>query len=167
MVAAVRAHPLAGQLLDPERGTPERAIWWTDERTGTPCRALIDWSPANGRSLVDLKTTGDVAPDGLGRLFSAHGYPIQGAHYLRAAAAAGLVGPGAPFVFVLVSRDPPHDVVVARSDPQDLAWADDQCERAYEMWRDCTESGLWPGYSTDLITVTMPPWARRDAEEYL
>ena len=163
MSRALQAHPLAGPLL--AEGQPEQMVFWEDERTGVHCRAMLDFLPANGRSIVDLKSTGDLSPASVGKLFASHGYPIQAAWYRRAAAAAAAGIGDLPFVFVLVDRDPPHPVVVATVDPDDLAWADEQCDRACEIWRDCTASGLWPGYPTEPISVRMPPWARRDYTE--
>jgi len=158
MAEAVREHPLAGPLL--ADGEAERMVFWEDEKTGVQCRAMLDFLPANGRSIVDLKSTGDLSPASVGKLFASHGYPMQAAWYRRAAIAAGIGD--LPFVFVLVDRDPPHPVVVATVDPDDLAWAGEQCDRACEIWRDCTASGLWPGYPTEPISVRMPGWARRD-----
>lgn len=165
MVRAIRAHPVAGPLLTEGSGVAERAVFWSDPETGVRCRALLDWTPNNGRSIVDLKTTADVAPSGLGRLFAAHGYPIQAAWYLDAARAVGLAGPETPFIFVFVSREPPHEVVIADCDRDDLAWAHEQCRLARQIYRDCAESGIWPSYPTEPITVRMPPWARRDPQE--
>lgn len=165
MAKAIGEHPVAGPLLAAGSGVAERAVFWSDPETGTRCRALLDWTPNNGRSVVDLKTTGDVAPAGLGRLFAAHGYPIQAAWYLDAARAVGLAGSETPFIFVFVSREPPHEVVIADCDRDDLAWAHEQCRIARQIHRDCTESGIWPSHPTEPITVRMPPWARRDPQE--
>jgi hypothetical protein len=40
--------------------------------------------------------------------------------------------------------------------------------KACERFRDCTESGIWPGYSDepeDIETIRLPPWVTR-IEEY-
>jgi hypothetical protein len=166
MATAVRNHPLAAGLLS--AGVAERVVTWTDPDTGIPCRAMIDWSPANGRSLVDLKTCNSAAPQHLGRHVAEHGYHVQDVHYDAGARMAELVDDDAPFVFIFVETTPPYGVAVTQLHPDDRDHARDLRRRALEIYRDCTESGIWPGYPTDLLTTRLPSYARRDPdfEEY-
>lgn len=165
MFRAVIEHPLAGPLLSPDKGVAERALFWTDPDTHIDCRAMLDFSPHNRRSIVDLKTTSDASPTNLGRHMARYGYPIQAAWYLRGARQLGLADEGTEFVWVFVERDPPHLVSVVRLAPLDMEWADERCTRAMEMYRDCTGADSWPGYPTDLITVSLPPYGRREYED--
>lgn len=71
MAAALRAHPLAAALLDPEYGKPEQSLFWRDPETGVNCRARLDWLPDSdgGRMLApDYKglalDTAIPTPDG-------------------------------------------------------------------------------------------------------
>ena len=49
MAAAIRRHPQAGALLDPERGMPEQSLFWIDEDTGIWRRARLDFPPGPHR----------------------------------------------------------------------------------------------------------------------
>jgi hypothetical protein len=86
MAAALRAHPLAGKLLDPDRGTPEQSLFWTDERTGVWRRARLDAlpHPAAGRMIIaDYKTCDSAKPRACAKSIANYGYNMQGAAYMR------------------------------------------------------------------------------------
>ena len=59
MAAAIREHPIAGPLFNPEHGTPEVSLFWHDTPTGVMCRARIDWLPhqIEGRRLVVVNSS--------------------------------------------------------------------------------------------------------------
>lgn len=162
MADAVAAHPLAGPLLFEGTGTPERALFWRDEKTGVHCRALVDFSPHNRASLVDVKTCRSAAPADLPRHMAQYGYDVQAAHYMRGGRALGLLEPDAEFIWVFVEREAPHMVSVVRLAPVDMQYAHDRCTLAYELYRDCTAADSWPGYGDGLRTITLPGWTRRD-----
>lgn len=168
MAAEVRRHPEAGPLLAAGAGIPERSLFWTDPATGVECRARLDWYLHSGRGIVDLKTTGDASPAALPRHMEKFGYHTQAGHYLDGAEACGIVGPDAAFVWVFVERTPPHFVTVADLIPADLAEGRAQARLARQILRDCTESGVWPGYPEHIVTISLPPWTRRshDIEEH-
>lgn len=54
MAAAIREHPIAGPLFNPEHGTPEVSLFWRDSPTGIMRRARFDWLPHQyeGRRLI-------------------------------------------------------------------------------------------------------------------
>ena len=163
MTAAALAHPIVWRLFVQTKGAAERSIFWTDEATGVACRARIDWQPETLPLLVDLKTTGDASTDALSKHMASFGYVVQAAWYLQGAEACGLADASTGFTFVFVERDPPYLVTVVDPDPDDLEWAMRQCQRAREIFRDCTEAGTWPGYPQHQ-TVRLPPWARREID---
>ena len=37
----------------------------------------------------------------------------------------------------------------------------DRNRLALEVFRDCTDAGVWPGYSSGITRVSLPPWAQR------
>jgi len=44
-----------------------------------------------------------------------------------------------------------------------LAWGDRQVSQALEIYRDCQESGTWPGYPEDQITdIDLPAWIKTE-----
>jgi hypothetical protein len=65
--------------------------------------------------------------------------------------------------FIVVESAPPHLVGVYELD---FMWTDlaaGQAQKARKLWRECTDSGVWPGYGA--ATLTAPTWAVYDADE--
>lgn len=161
MAEALRNHPLAGPLLDRDRGTAEQSLFWTDRATGVPCRARIDWRTqlADGRTVVvDYKTTTSAAPDALARSVATYGYHVQGAFYLDGARAVGLADEHAVFLLIAQEKTPPYLPVVRQLDAAAMRIGHAEARRAREIWRDCTEAGVWPGYPAEAEFLSLPTW---------
>jgi hypothetical protein len=44
-----------------------------------------------------------------------------------------------------------------------MAYGDRKCAEALERFRDCTASGVWPGYDQDEIAdIDLPGWVRTE-----
>jgi hypothetical protein len=65
---------------------------------------------------------------------------------------------------VFVEREPPHLVTVARLTAADLAYAEQRCALACQIFRDCADADVWPGYPSGVVDITLPGWSRRDHE---
>lgn len=169
MAAAVRAHPLAGRLFD--GGEPERSLFWVDEHTGIWRRSRLDWLPfPSARRMVipDLKTGMSVSPDAIAKAVWNFGYYIQAPWYVDAVRALGL-DDDPDFLLVFVETAPPYLVTVAGLDDDAMRTGRERGRKACERFRDCTESGIWPGYTDEVQIewVSLPRWARlRDEEDW-
>jgi PDDEXK-like domain of unknown function (DUF3799) len=164
MVRSLRQHPVADALFAHERGRPEQSLFWVDKQTGVWRRARLDWlpDPDTGRMIAgDLKTGHDASPEGIEKAVRQHGYHQQGAWYLDGIEALDLA-PDPAFVFVFVEKSPPYLVTVAEVDAMALRIARDLNRQALELFRDCTESGVWPGYSDKVIPVRLPAWMENE-----
>lgn len=161
MADAVKAHPVAGALFSPERGEAERVLVWRNAETGVTCRAMVDHSPHEGAAgrhvLVDLKTTEDASPRGIAKSVARYGYDRQAAFYLNGYRT--LRGGDPAFLFVFVEKAPPHLVRVDQLGLAELLAGADANRRAMEIYRDCTESGVWPGYEPEIGLISLPAWA--------
>lgn len=162
MADALNEHPLAGPLFDPGRGVAEQALFWNDQPTGVPLRALVDWR--TGRLVVDYKSTTCASPDAIVKTVHNYGYFQQGAFYLDGVRALGLAEDPA-FVLVFQEKAAPYLVTVVQLDDTALRIGAELNRRAIEVFRDCTESGIWPGYATDITLIGLPAWAERRLEE--
>lgn len=167
MAEAIRRHPVAGPLFDPARGgKPEQSLFW-----GGPVwlRARFDWLPATdgqGRLIIpDYKTCECASPTAIRRSAGSYGYHIQDAWYR--AAVDNVLGAEPAFVFVFQEKTPPYIVTVVQLDEEAVAAGHRAMSRAIEIYQECTETGVWPGYVGDaeLPEISLPPWITRD-EEY-
>lgn len=170
MAAKLREHPTAAALFDPDRGgAPEQSLFARDRDTGVMRRGRLDWLPATqpGRRLIipDYKTTISAEPSAIAKTLENFGYKISAAWYLDLVVDVGLA-PELPPAFVLVfqEKDPPYVVTVAEPDAEALAWGRAAARRALDLFHRCTETGNWPGYSDEVVTVGLPTWAVRQLE---
>ncbi len=150
-------------------GTPEQSLFWHDADTGAHCRARLDWLPApvEGRRMVivDYKSARSADPREFGRAVDSYGYHVQQAFYLDAVRACG-VHPDPAFVFVVQEKEPPYLVTVNQLDSDAAFLGRMLADRARRLFVDCLESGVWPGYSNQVNTIALPPWAfTREQEE--
>jgi hypothetical protein len=66
-------------------------------------------------------------------------------------------------VHIAVEKEPPYLVHVNQLTERAIAWGDRQVSAALEIYRDCTASGVWPGYPTDEITdIDLPAWIKTE-----
>ncbi|MER7813853.1 PD-(D/E)XK nuclease-like domain-containing protein [Streptomyces sp. NPDC096153] len=171
MAAALRRHPVASLLFDPERGTPEQSLFWRDDRTGVMRRARLDWLPAprEGRLIIpDYKTCRSANPEQLAKAVDDFGYHQQDDWYRSGAKALDLADDDAAFVFVCQEKTAPYVVTVVEMDATARRIGAARNRRALELFAECTATGYWPGYSDEIAYLSLPAWAEtRDSLEYL
>lgn len=164
MAAAIRRHPVASVLFNPERGRAEQSLFWVDPETGVWRRARLDWLPDNisdaGRLIIpDYKTAASGDLRAIQRAIHAHGYHQQNAWYQDAVVALQLAEQAA-FVFVFQEKTAPYLVTVVEVDAAALAIGRTLNRKALDVYRHCTATGRWPGYADDDIAlVALPTYA--------
>jgi hypothetical protein len=172
MALAIRRHPLAGVLLDPERGRAEQSLFWADAGTGIWRRARLDYLPDprhGGRMVIgDYKTADRADAESVRKAVANYGYHLQAAQYTDGVRALGLDEDPA-FVFIVQEKTPPYLVNVVQLDDEAMEAGRERMRLACEIFRDCTQAGYWPGYSDlsrDPAVISLPPWATRAMEDF-
>lgn len=156
----VKKDPIAGQLFTPGSFVAEQSIFWRDARTGCWCRAMLDGlSVAEGVRplIIDLKTAQSVTDHHLRKAVTDYGYFQQDAWYRDAVESLGLADPA--FVFVFVDVNPPHLVRVVQLDDEAITEGRARNAEALNVWADCLDTGLWPGYPEDIETISLSRYA--------
>lgn len=164
MAAALRAHPVAGDLLAPGRGRAEQSLFWIDEETGVWRRAMLDWLTETTYGLplvVDYKTCASAEPGAVSGAVAKFGYLQQDPWYLDGVEACGLAPHGAAFVFVFQEKTPPHLITICQLSPEAREWGRRLNRKALDTYRRCRDAGHWPGYADEVISVDIPGWADR------
>lgn len=169
MEAAVRAHPVAGALF--RSGRPEVSLFFKDETSGVDLRARLDWLDTQrpGRAVMtDLKTIGTgVDVDNVQRAIYDYGYHVSAVQYQEAARALGLAGEDAVSTLVFVHKEPPFLVRVVQLPFETLKLGRAKRRAAIEVFKECSQSGRWPGYD-EVTYAGLPAWAQiREEDEYL
>lgn len=174
MADAIRAHPIAGWLFQRQRyeggalieptGTPEVSLFWRDPLVGIDKRARLDWvpnvvSPAGSLIVGDYKTCVSADDESCDQAIRSYGYHRQADWNTEGLYACGL-DRGAPVLFVLVFQEKkaPYLVNVRAVEAQTLKVAQWRNHQAAEVFRQCTESGVWPGYPERIGYAQLPYW---------
>jgi hypothetical protein len=160
MADELSGHKLAMDLLSD--GQPEVSAYAPDEHTGIMRRCRYDW--LRDDLGVDYKSCADASPGGFGRAVAAFGYHQQHPWYLDLARDLGQPLKG--FVFIAQMKTPPYLIGIYELEPEAVAVGRDLNRRALERFRDCRDSGLWPGFvPNDQITpIDIPRWAYTQGE---
>jgi len=158
MAAALLNHPEAAALIT-GNGPVEQALVWLDEDSGVMCRAMLDKQTrvAGVPVIVDYKTTTEAAEDAVRKSVVSYGYDMQAAFYSDGYQVLKLARPD--FLFVFQETAPPHLIRIVRLDDDAMATGARLNRRALEMFRDCRDAGVWPGYPHEIHEVSLPPWA--------
>ena len=146
MADELSSHTLAMRLLS--QGEPEVSAFCEDEESGVMRRARFDW--LGPRWITDYKTAATVDPRDLAGKWGAvskWGYAQQAAWYTDIARDLGRTVDS--FAFIFQMKEPPYLVTVAVVPDDELHDARARNREALERFRDCTESGIWPGYLRD------------------
>ncbi len=165
IAAAIWANPTAAGLLD--GADYEVSGFWTDAEFGIWQRMRMDASTLRFAmpTIVDLKTSADASEESFAKSMADYGYVRQDVHYREGWAALLGCDPGdIDFVNVVVESEPPYLTATYRPHEQDIDRASHQLRAARERFRDCSESGTWPGYSQEIETLELPRYKRQQME---
>jgi hypothetical protein len=167
MATALREHPIAGKLFDPDRGEAEVSAFWRDDETGVTRRARFDFLPHTvpGRRLVipDYKTAASANPEKWVKRAADFGYHMQDVWYCDAARALRLADDVA-FVFIVQETTAPYLVSVIQLDVTARAIGALLNRRALNVYAECTASGVWPGYTDGIALASLPAYVERQYE---
>jgi hypothetical protein len=162
MADALRRHPLASLLFNPDHGRPEQSLFWVDEPTGIWCRARLDWLPDRipGMRMIipDYKTADAVDIDALVRACASHGYHQQDSWYRAAVQALGLAGDDVRFVLVFQSKTPPYLVTIVEMDHVAQRLGHQLNRQALQIYQHCRDTRSWPAHADDVVQLRLPAW---------
>lgn len=164
MVAAVRAHPVAGKLFARSDCAAEVTFVGRDPETGVLCKARTDWllPVVDGQPVryVDLKSAHDSSPRGMAKSMCDFGYGAQFDWYDDVIRWALGLPDDYPVVGTLVAceKEQPHLVGMGQPDEQALAYAHEDNRRARHLYARCTATDTWPGHGDAIVPLSLPGW---------
>lgn len=157
---AVRDHPTAGALFS--EGDAEQSGFWRDPELGVWRRCRWDWITPHGE-VADLKTCADASPQAIAKAMHNFGYYMQNAWYRDGYTELFGDEPW-DFLNVFVQAEPPYLITIARLTGEHVELGRRRCRAAIEKFRDCTEAGVWPAWSDDIIDISLPRYAEMQIE---
>lgn len=153
---SVMDHAVAGPLF--KGHVPERSFFW--EQDGMKFKVRPD--ALREDLIVDLKTTVNADTNEFGKTAFNYGYFISAALYQQGV--ERVTGKKLPFVFVNAEKTAPYLVSVTELDEDALEFGHMMIERATRIYKECTKTGVWPGYPNRTMT-RLPDWAYWQLEE--
>ena len=140
-----------------DEGDSELSYFW-EESGGIWCRTRPDWISKDRTILLDYKTTGKSAnPSDFARNILDTAIDIQGALYSRGIEAVDGIEPR--FVLVVQEIMRPYLCSFLALSPAFVEVGKDKMRRGMRIWKDCLESGTWPGYPNRICWLDCPTWA--------
>jgi hypothetical protein len=155
---AIRTHPYASILLNPDDGEAEVSIAWVDEETGVPCRARPDFLNHAHNVCVDLKTAQDASMGVFARACANYTYHLQDAFYLDGLAA--VKQPHDKFIFVGAEPEPPYAVACYELADEDVRVGRVRYRHGLAIYQQCLASDRWPSYPEEIRVLELPAWAK-------
>jgi hypothetical protein len=163
MMEAVRANPLASQLL--AQGTPE--LSWRVETGAIPLQCRTDWFNPKGCELsagrpyvADLKTIESLDADAFRsfeRAAFTYGYHRQAGFYLPLI--TEIIGaPVTDFFFIAVEKQAPYGVAVFRLTDEAVATGQDESLADLRRLKICRETNVWPNIEPEVTELGLPKW---------
>jgi len=153
IVSALYRNKLAAELI--ESTQHEVPLEWYHDAYGNAKSKLDGLDASVG--IVEVKTTASIVPRDFQRTMLQMGYPLQLGWYRHGVEMT--TGQRLPVHAITVEQKPPHDVVVY---PVSDALLDAGQEQAIDIatrYRQCCESGVWPGLQTGTEVLELPDWA--------
>lgn len=164
MAESILAHDFARELLSGP-GLIEVTIIWRDAATGLLCKARLDRvarHPSGWTFVTDLKTARDAEERAFARQASQLGYFRQIAWYRDG---LNLLRPQPRrCVFIAVEKERPYAVACHEVDDRGLEQAARENRAHLDQFKQCEDSGVWPGYGSGLSLIDYPIWASDSAK---
>lgn len=134
-------------------GQAERTVVWQEGPIW--CRCKPDWLPNEGQIIWDYKTTVTAEPDAWARNNLFQGRDLTAAFYARGVAAVR-GWEQIEYRYVVQEKEPPYALSVIGLSPAAIAIAESRVKTAINLWRQCLEADIWPGYPSHICYVEPP-----------
>jgi len=163
MGKVLAADVAASAVMD---GIPEVSMAWKDEATGIWCLARPDTVSFSGL-VTDYKKMATKGTPFNERLvdhrITDHGYDMQGAFACEGF--EQLTGQWSDFGIIAQWESPPHHVILREIPDEDLRIGQFRNRRALTRFRECLDSGHWPGPGETTGVYHRPKWQREQLLE--
>lgn len=120
------------------------------EYNGVPLKAAIDGVAAD--YLWDIKTTDDASAAGMLKAIRNYRYNLQ-AYWYRLVYEIATGRRPLGFRFLFIEKEPPYATAVCEIGPELMSYAIADFEKAVTLYKQCTETGIWPAYPDDVQVI--------------
>jgi hypothetical protein len=152
---AVQSHPIVGPLIaDADAEVTYLAI---DPATGVLVKVRAD-AVCRGHDLIlDIKTAEDASFEAFSKAAGRYRYHLQAALYRWVYRLVCERAPG--FLHVVLETTPPYGVAVYDLDEEAIQHGEQRMRAGLSRWAECERSGAWPGYTPEIVSLSLPRWS--------
>ena len=143
------------------KGEHEKSFFWTDEKSGIPCKCRPDsfGQIKDQYVAVDLKTTKDAETDHFMRDALKLGYDIQAVHYCEGLET--VYKKPFKFIFIAQEKTAPYLVNVLEADDLFMKSGRELRNSLLGQYKESLETGIYEGYMTKdggINSLSVPKW---------
>lgn len=159
MIHEVYSHAVASQLLT--SGKAEQSLVWVDPEHKVLCKGRADYIRSDN-VVIDIKTTVNASPKEFERSIGKYRYHVQNCVYsygLQQILGSALES----YIIIAIESDSPHGIGIYTLDDKTIDLGRALYRANLETYAECLKTGKWPGYSQEIKTLSVPPWAFTEA----
>ena len=145
----------------------EQCGYWNDPETGLLCKLKTDvykeviLNGLNTAIITDVKTAKDASYVAFSKAIANYDYQIQAAFYVDGMLALNPRIDQVRYLFAVIENQPPYACAVYKLEEEDIINGRRKVRYALNLLKRCIEAQDWPSYQTEILTITMPAWAKR------
>jgi exodeoxyribonuclease VIII len=135
----------------------ENSLFCTDP-TGAKIKIRPDICIPEIDTIADIKSAQDASPQAFARDIEKYNHHLSAAMYAYAyeqATGRKLQS----FIFIVVEKAAPYAVAVYELDQESMQAGYRLYREAIDLYNECTRTGHWPGYSDQVESISLRPWA--------
>jgi hypothetical protein len=161
MYGAIVTHPIAAKLL--MEGRSEMSVFWTDEKTGLPCKCRPDRIPDGDHGVIlDLKSVRSAEIHAFTSACMTYGYAREAGMYIEGFNTVSSAKVDA-FVFICVEKEPPYRIEVYTLEDLFIEYGKKEFRRLINIEKECRDNDFWPHWKNEEIkTLYLPNYAGGD-----
>lgn len=154
---SVHEHPIAGPMLK-KAPLRETSFFWNDPETGLPCKCRLDVGDMEYRIILDLKSAADPQDHKIEGANWEYRHHFTPPHY--AAGVENVTGEVIDaYIFLAIEKERPFDCKLFTMDTLSLQAGQNHVRQLMHGLAKCYETGIWPGYPTEIRTIGLPRYA--------
>lgn len=147
-----------GSVLTELEGMREASGFLYDEDFGFWRKVRPDYLIPAANMVIDVKSSKDHRPGPFARACNTYGYMLSDAYY-RDTLTAALDFDVDHYVYLVVNSDAPFEIAAYTLDEDSVEQGRHDYKRGLAEWRECEETGRWPGGSHNLQEIRLPEYA--------
>jgi len=152
------ARTKVGSRLHELDGAREASGFWYDEEFEVWRKVRPDWLISSAGMVVDVKNDRDHRPREFAKSCLNYRYHLSAAYYMDTLSQI-LDVPIEYYVFLVINSEAPYEVACYELDADSLEQGRHEYRKGLAEWRDCVNSGTWPGGNETIEPIRLPEYA--------